>query len=97
MAVGTATREMAAKCIDKMNFMKDWNSFKNSLREGINAARQFGASDEEIHAMAVQVGDFLNEKVCPSSPQEELLKEMWDVSSGDERKALATILFKMLK
>jgi hypothetical protein len=98
MAVGvSAVKEMAAKCVEKMDFMKDWQGFRKTLHEGIATAKQFGASEEDIQAMAVQVGDFLNEKICPSSPQEELLKEMWDVSSSDERKTLAQILFKMLK
>ncbi|MCL5237312.1 MAG: DUF3243 domain-containing protein [Nitrospirae bacterium] len=89
--------ETMTKCVEKMDFMKDWQNFRKTLHEGISAAKQFGASDDEIQEMAVQVGHFLNEKVCPSSKEEELLKEMWDVSSSDERKVLAQILFKMLK
>ncbi|HEX8947719.1 MAG TPA: DUF3243 family protein [Dissulfurispiraceae bacterium] len=97
MPIATATKELAEKCVQKMDFMKDWQNFRNSLHEGINAARQFGASDEEIQDMAMHVGQFLNEKVCPSSKEEELLKEMWDISSSDERKVLAKVLFKMFK
>jgi hypothetical protein len=34
------------------------------------------------------VGDFLVEKVCPATKEEELLKEMWNVGTPDERKVL---------
>ncbi len=85
------------KCLELMDFLKDWTNFRSSLHEGIQMARQFGMSEEEIQNVAVSVGEFLNEKVCPASSEEKLLKEMWDTASPDERKALATVLFKMVK
>ncbi len=85
----------ATKCAEAVDIMKDWSSFKNSLREGIQTARKLGMSDQEIQAAAVKVGDFLNEKICPGTSEEQVLKDMWDVSSADERKAEASILYKM--
>lgn len=86
-----------AKCVDILDVTKDWTTFRNTISQGIQQARQFGMSDQEIQELAATVGDFLNEKVCPATKEEELLKEMWDVSSTEERKTLATILFKMMK
>ncbi|MEW5743901.1 MAG: DUF3243 family protein [Nitrospirota bacterium] len=86
-----------SKCVDVLDVTKDWSTFRNTLHEGIQEARKFGLSDEEIQNLAMTVGDFLNEKICPATREEELLKEMWDVSSPDERKSLATVLFKMMK
>lgn len=86
-----------AKCIDILDVTKDWASFRSSINQGIQQARQFGMSDQEIQELAATVGDFLNEKVCPATKEEELLKEMWDVSSAEERKILASVLFKMMK
>lgn len=85
------------KCIDYLDVTKDWNTFRKTLHDGIAQARQLGMSDEEIQDLATSVGDFLNEKVCPATKEEELLKEMWDVASTDERKCMATVLFKMMK
>jgi hypothetical protein len=87
----------ASKCVEALDVMKDWSTFRKSLHEGISAAKKFGMSDEEIQKAAMRVGDFLNEKVCPATPEEQLLKEMWDVGSSDERKAIASVLFKMVK
>jgi hypothetical protein len=35
--------------------------------------------------------------VCPQTKEEELLKEMWDIATPEERKTLATLMFKMVK
>lgn len=86
----------ATKCAEAVEIMKDWSSFKNSLREGIQTARKLGMSDQEIQAASVRVGDFLNEKICPGTSEEQVLKDMWDVSSADERKAEASVLYKMI-
>lgn len=87
----------AVECVESLDFMKNWDTWRKSLHEGVVTAKKFGMSDEEIQNLAMQVGDFLNEKVCPGNPEEELLKEMWDVSSPEERKTIATVLFKLVK
>jgi Protein of unknown function (DUF3243) len=97
MGIMVTLNETAKKCIDVLDFMKDWAKFRQSLHEGIQTARKYGMSDSEIENMAVKVGDLLNEKVCPSSKEEQLLKEMWDVASPEERKIIASVLFKMVK
>lgn len=86
----------AAKCAEALDVMKDWSNFKKTLREGIEAGRRFGMSDQDIQATAVKVGDYLNERICPGTSEEQLLKDMWDVSSVDERKAEASVLYKMI-
>ena len=77
--------------------MKDWNTWRKTLKEGITQAKKFGVSDETIQNLAVKIGDFLAEKVCPQSKEEELLKEMWDIATLEERKTIATLMFKMVK
>jgi len=44
----------------------------------------------------VKIGDFLATKVCPQTKEEELLKQMWDVATPEERKVIATLMFKMV-
>jgi hypothetical protein len=85
------------QCLEMMDFLKDWTSWRNSLKEGIGMAKKMGMSDEEIQSWATKVGDLLVEKVCPATKEEELLKEMWEIATPSERKVIATLIFKMVK
>lgn len=86
----------ATKCVEGIDVMKDWSAFRQQLREGIETARRFGMSEDAIKHAAVRVGDFLNEKICPGTNEEAVLKEMWDVSNSEERKVIASVLYKMI-
>jgi hypothetical protein len=84
------------KCLSALDYVKDWDTWRKTLKEGIAEARKFGVSDETIKSMAVKIGDFLATKVCPQTKEEELLKQMWDVATPEERKVIATLMFKMV-
>jgi len=84
------------KCLSALDYVKDWDTWRKTLKEGIAEARKFGVSDETIKTMAVKMGDFLASKVCPQTKEEELLKQMWDVATTEERKVIATLMFKMV-
>ncbi len=85
------------QCLSAMDFVKDWDTWRATLKEAIAEARKFGVSDEKIQSLAMKIGDFLAKKVCPQTKEEELLKEMWDIATPEERKTLATLMFKMVK
>ncbi len=89
-------RKTANACIQGMDFMKDWDSWRSTVKEAIQSGKQFGMSDEQIRNAAVEVGDFLAEKVCPGTKEEELLKGMWNHATSDERKCLASVLIKAI-
>ncbi|HUL31624.1 MAG TPA: DUF3243 family protein [Thermodesulfobacteriota bacterium] len=72
----------------------DWGTWRTNVRERIAIAHRFGVPDETIKTIAVKVGEFLSEKVCPATREEELLKEMWNVATPDERKALTALMLK---
>lgn len=59
------------------------------------AGAQVGISDAVIQDTAVKLGDFLAEKVCPATPEEVLMKELWDAATPDERKTLARLMVKI--
>ena len=84
------------KCMDSMDFVKDWQTWRDTLHEAIQGARKFGLSDDVIKDVSVRMGDFLAERVCPATKEEELLKEMWDVATPDERRTIATLMFKLV-
>ncbi len=85
------------KCVAAMDFVKDWNTWRTTLKQGIQQAKKMGVPDETIQNMAAKVGDFLAAKVCPATKEEELLKELWNAGTPDERKALATMIFKVVQ
>jgi len=87
----------ALKCVAAMDFIKDWKTWRETLKEGIHQARKLGVSDAVIQSMATKVGDFFSQKVCPATKEEELLKQLWDVGTPDDRKVLATLIFKLVQ
>ena len=89
--------EETQKCINAMDFVKDWASWRGHLQDAIKRGRNFGMSDEMIKSLSVKVGDFLAKKICPATPEEQLMKDMWDVATPDERKTLATLMFKLVQ
>ena len=54
-------------------------------------------SDDMIQNLSVKVGDFLAKKVCPATPEEQLMKDLWGVATQDERKTLAALMFKLVQ
>lgn len=87
----------ASKWVASMDFIKDWKPWRETLKEGIQQARKFSVSDAVIQSMASKAGDFLSQKVCPATKEEELLKQLRDVGTPDERKVLATLIFKLVR
>ena len=79
-----------------MDFMKDWRAFRASLQDAVNGGRKYGMTDEEIKAWAVEIGDYLANKVCAGTPEEALLKELREVAAPEERKTLAALIFKLV-
>lgn len=84
-------------CIRGLDFTKDWDTWMDTLKEAIMAGRGYGVSDDEIKDIALRLGDFLAEKVCPETSEMELLRKMWTAASVEERKTLVSIFFKMLE
>ncbi len=83
------------QCINLIEYVGDWAEWRSNLRRAVKVGKKVGMSEEEIEALATQIGDFLAEKVCPATPEEELLKEMWNVASPDERRVIAGLMVKM--
>jgi len=84
------------KCLDSMDFVKDWQTWRDTLHEAIAGAKKFGLADDVIKDMSVRVGDFLAEKVCPATKEEQLLREMWDVATPEERRTIAALMLKLV-
>lgn len=83
------------QCINMIDYLGDWTEWRNNLRRAVSVGKKVGMSEGEIEALATQIGDFLAEKVCPATPEEELLKEMWAAAAPEERKMIAGLMVKM--
>ena len=83
------------QCINMIDYLGDWTEWRNNLRRAVSVGKKVGMSEGEIEALATQIGDFLAEKVCPATPEEELLKEMWAAAAPEERKMIAGRMVKM--
>lgn len=78
-------------------FTDTFDQFTEELASRLNVAQRAGMGREEIVNKAEDVGDWLNRTVPPKSPEQRLLKELWDVSDNREQHAIASALVKMVQ
>jgi len=74
---------------------KDWNDWKRTLGGAIDIGETVGLSDKAITKVAEKVGTYLANHVDPRNPEENLLKEMWNVAESKDRETLARIIVKL--
>lgn len=83
-------------CVLATNFALGWDAWREKFKEAMQTGRKFGMSDDKIKEMSIKIGDFLATKLCPKTKEEELLRDMWTTATEDERKVLATVVFRMI-
>jgi nuclear transport factor 2 (NTF2) superfamily protein len=76
--------------------LKNFERWKEFLGERVEQAKKTGMSEETIANLAVQIGEFLSDKVDPENKEERLLKELWDAADDQERKTLARLVVKLV-
>jgi hypothetical protein len=82
------------KSVEAFDCVNDWETWRVNVKERLAVAHKFGVPDETLKTIAVKVGDFLAEKVCPATKEEELLKERWKVATPEERKTITALILK---
>jgi sulfur relay (sulfurtransferase) DsrC/TusE family protein len=80
-----------------MNFGQNWNDWRASLRETVNAAREIDPSDRHVVEVVEDMIDFLAQRVCSGSPEERVVAELWNRATSDEREGLARIFLRMIE
>lgn len=83
------------KCVSMMDYVGNWGEWRDNLSQAVSAGKKLGMSQEQMENLATQIGDFLTENVCPETPEEEFLQEMWNVADPEERETIAKLLVKM--
>ena len=50
-----------------------------------------------MKAWATELGGYIVKNVCAGTPEEYLLKELWGVATPNERKVVASLIFKLVR
>jgi len=74
-----------------------WQRWKRILSPLLKAGDFVGISDESMTAFVNHLGDFLHDHVDPRSPEQQLMKELWDIASPEEQRTLASLLIRAMK
>lgn len=77
--------------------LSSYDKWKDFLGERVRKAEAVGMNDGTISKLAFEIGDYLADKIDPENREERVLKELWDVSDEQQRKALAGIMVKLAK
>lgn len=77
--------------------LKQYDRWKQFLGERVEQAEKVGMNENTITKLAVQIGEFLSDKVDPENKEERVLKELWDVADDAERQAIASVMVKLAK
>lgn len=71
--------------------------FPHALARVIEDGEKHGVTEEMMVKGLVSVGNLMGQFVKPDSPEEALMKEMWEVASDDEKSAVARMTLKVGK
>ncbi len=76
---------------------ESFQRFEKELEKKLDVAKGMGLSKEHIDVSAKRLGDWLVKETSPQSPEQVLLKQMWENSTDDERHAMSSVLHKMIE
>ena len=71
--------------------------FPKELARVIEDGEKHGVNEEMMVKGMVSVGNLMGQFVKPDSPEEALMKEMWEIASDNEKAAIAGLVVKMGK
>lgn len=80
-----------------MGLMQSWQEWTRFLGNQVEDAKDQGMSQKVIDKAAMQIGEYLAANVDPKNEQERVLKDLWSVSSKDEKQTLASIIVKLVQ
>lgn len=75
----------------------DVSDFPKELANVIMDGEKHGVSDELMAKGMVSVGNLMGQFVKPDSPEEALMKEMWEIASDNEKMTMANLVLRIGK
>jgi hypothetical protein len=80
-----------------MSVLDNWKQWEDFLADRLHQAQNEGMSEGAINDLAVQIGDYLADKVEPKNEQERILADLWSVADKEEQQAIANIMIKLIQ
>lgn len=74
-----------------------WSAWKHSLGMAVEFAEELGVSHDTISKYAAQFGNYLTNNVSADLSENRAIKELWEVATADEQKAIASCMVKLAK
>jgi hypothetical protein len=71
--------------------------FPHELAETIRDGQKHGVSDELMVKGMISLGNLMQKFVEPDTPEEALMKEMWDEATPEEKETIAGIVLRLGK
>ncbi|MGE5553837.1 MAG: DUF3243 family protein [Betaproteobacteria bacterium] len=75
----------------------DLGAFPQEVSEVIRDGLKHGVSDEQMVKGMISIGNLMGKFVRPDTPEEALMKEIWDVADESEKETLAKLVLKVGK
>lgn len=86
-----------SKCLNCMDFSCSWSDWRQNLKQNITGDKHYYLRDEAVQHVAEQLNSLLDKAIVSRAPEEDLIRNMWDVASADERRSLAMVLLKLVE
>ena len=74
----------------------NWENWKKFLGQAVEYANELGVPKERITALAQQAGEILASSVPTANPEQQTLKELWQVANEQEKQTLASLMTKLV-
>lgn len=71
--------------------------FPQQLARVIEDGEKHGVTDEMMVKGMVSIGNLMGQFVKPDSPEEALMKEMWEMASDNEKATVANMVLRVGK
>lgn len=72
-------------------------AFPSEVSEVIRDGIKHGVSDEQMVKGMISIGNLMGKFVKPDSPEEALMKEIWEAADNTEKETLAKLVLKVGK
>ena len=81
----------------RLSILDNFETWREFLANRLMDAEEKGMNKKVIQTLAHEVGDFLAKNVSAKNPEEEILKELWNVASEKEQQAIANSMIKLIR
>ena len=80
-----------------MDLNMGWDQWKETLAKAVRAGERASLGHDSLVNQAEQIGDFLENKVDPATPEQAVLRDLWRAADESEQKAIASALIKLVQ